>query len=149
MTPALESVRFEVLGPPRPKERHRLGANGRMYTPEKTVQYERAIAAVARLYLGHWRKDGRYRTTLTFVFDCTRRGDLDNYVKAVHDGLQGFAFENDKQVCEHGPTRELVEPGRARTEVLIERVGDAPTRTRRSNGKRKGSGRTSEAMVKR
>jgi Holliday junction resolvase RusA-like endonuclease len=100
--PALESVRFTVFGPPRPKERPRLGKGGRTYTPPRTVQYERAVREVAAIHCGH-----------------------------ALDGLQGVAFDNDRQVVEL-EARKSVEPGRLeRTEVLIERVGDAPRRKAR------------------
>lgn len=122
---------FEVIGPPRPKARPRVfvGNDGksRAVTPKATKQYENAVKGCARFALARWRRDGLYRVTLRFVFDGRRRGDLDNYAKAVLDGLQGAAFENDRQVSEL-VVREAVEAGNARTVVLVERLGDAPAR---------------------
>jgi Holliday junction resolvase RusA-like endonuclease len=36
-----------------------------------------------------------------------QRGDVDNYTKALLDGLQGYAYENDKQVVELYARMEL------------------------------------------
>lgn len=128
MTAPNQSVRFVVHGPPRPKERPRLGAGGRTYTPERTLQYERAIAQTGAMYMGRgWWLEGLYRVTVRFVFDDNRSRDVDNCLKAVMDGLNGVAWTDDSQVTETHASK-TVEPGRARTEVTIEIIGIKPAR---------------------
>lgn len=134
--PALESVRFVVQGPPRPKERPRLGRGGRVYTPERTKQYERAVAQQGALWCGPaWSRHGTYRVTLFFVFKSEPRCDVDNCAKAVLDALNGIAWDDDKQVVELRASKYAeddatakryagVESARPRTEALIERVGE-------------------------
>lgn len=83
---------------------------GRTYTPARTVAYEAAVRD-AWTASGGPLLDGPVHVTATFTDgDATvtvesaqdsgsrLRGDLDNYVKAVLDGLQGVAFANDKAV---------------------------------------------------
>lgn len=123
--PALESVRFHAFGPPRPKERPRFGAGGRVYTPERTMQYERAVAQQGALWCGPaWSRHGTYRVTLRFVFEREPRCDVDNCAKAVLDALNGIAWDDDKQVVELRASK-LVDPSVAPcTQILIERVGE-------------------------
>jgi Holliday junction resolvase RusA-like endonuclease len=82
------------------------------------------------MWCAHWRTDGRYRVTLSFVGLRELRGDTDNYAKSTLDGLNGIAFRDDKQVVEL-VARKVVDPKGERTEVLIERVGDASARKAR------------------
>jgi Holliday junction resolvase RusA-like endonuclease len=52
-----------------------------------------------------WPKDSRYRVEITLM-GCSRRGDIDNYAKAVLDALQtAGAFKNDNQVDDLQITR--------------------------------------------
>ena len=93
---------------PVPKGRPRLGRRGRVFTPEKTLQAEALIR-------GSW--DGPVfegPVWVTIMFSTTEihitvgesldsptsklRGDVDNYVKTVMDGLNGAAWIDDKQV---------------------------------------------------
>jgi Holliday junction resolvase RusA-like endonuclease len=85
---------------PVPKGRPRATKTGRIYTPSKTADYERAISKMMShhpAYLGPLALD------VTFVlkrpvntpkskphrfFKAGSRGDLDNYVKSLLDGLQ-------------------------------------------------------------
>lgn len=118
----IESVRFVVYGPPRPKERPRVTSRG-TFTPERTKQFERAVSEVAVMYIGRsWSMQGHFRVRSLFVFPTDRHPDGDNVQKAVLDALQGIAYANDRQVME-GPWRKVVERGgRARTEITIERL---------------------------
>lgn len=142
MTTPTESVSFVILGSPVPKGRPRFVryAQGmRAVTPKRTREYEALVRQVAALHCGHWRRDGLYRVTLTFFGERELRGDLDNYCKAQLDGMQGAAFDNDRQVSEvvarktvaSPQTRESTRAGVPRTEVLVERIGDWPVRRRR------------------
>lgn len=131
MTSGLQTVSFTVFGPPRPKERPRVTAHG-AFTPKRTKEYESAIRQVATLWCASWCKRGRYRVTLKLVSNRELRGDVDNYTKAVLDGLEGPAFENDRQVTDTR-ARKVVDPeGQPRTEITIVRLGDAPARTRKA-----------------
>lgn len=103
---------FTIPGRPKPKERPRgvrRGAGaGRTYTPQSTLQAQQAIKDQ---YNGPW-FEGPVQLELIFSPTethvvirslpkedrSTLRSDLDNLVKLVGDGLQGVAFENDKQV---------------------------------------------------
>lgn len=111
---------FTLLGPPVGKQRPRFNREtGRAHTPKKTREFEAAIANVANLHLCRdWPKDARYRLHVKFT---GRRPDGDNVVKAVADGLEGVAYDNDRQVdggtWERFPKRESKPP---RTEIRIE-----------------------------
>jgi Holliday junction resolvase RusA-like endonuclease len=132
----LEARSFVCVGPPRPKARPRVTPFG-TFTPARTKQYERALRGLALVTFGpSWDRGGQYRVTAVFCSTRPLRGDVDNYAKSVLDGLEGAAFLNDIQVVEVR-ARKAVEPGRgARTEVLVERVGDAPAPERKRRAKR-------------
>lgn len=93
--------------------RPRRGRRSRAYTPAKTVHFENALAAEYTKAGGtHWgavpvgleieiHKDGI--SVDVFPLECSVRpvgirGDIDNIVKAVQDGLNGVAWDDDKQV---------------------------------------------------
>ena len=103
-----------IDGRPQVKERPRVNRRtGTIYTPEKTTRAEERVAA-------HWvaskgpkyPKGTQLRIFLMFDEDSTAivvepfemlekvsiRGDLDNYVKLVMDGLNGVAWDDDSQV---------------------------------------------------
>lgn len=95
---------------PKPKGRPRF-ARGRAYTPKDTVEFERLVAA-AWVASGGPCFAGPVEVTASFTIDGIEvtirelepetksplRGDLDNYLKAVMDGLNGIAFGDDRQV---------------------------------------------------
>lgn len=102
---------FEVPITPRVKQRPRLTRRGRAYTPEATKVYE---AAVRDAYV---RAGGPMYTCPVSVFmelhddhawvevvpqkvvrPSKLRGDVDNLAKAIGDGLQGAAYEDDRIV---------------------------------------------------
>jgi crossover junction endodeoxyribonuclease RusA len=101
-------MKHTVTIPIRPvaKERPRLGKRGYAYTPKRTYNYEKAIGNA-------W--DGPCfdepisveikltKTEVTVTVASARgetklRGDIDNYVKSVLDGLNGIAFTDDSLV---------------------------------------------------
>jgi crossover junction endodeoxyribonuclease RusA len=104
-----------------PKERHRKGAGGRMYTPEKTVAAEAAIGfAFKGVARGHVPDDSTRWKLRIAVAGANRAADVDNLAKTVMDGLQGVLYVNDKQVDELH-IRRL--PGREkRTTVAVYRI---------------------------
>lgn len=100
-----------VSGRPVPKGRPRLGRRGRVFTPEKTLIAEDTIRGAWRaadgpvfegpVYVEVWFNE--YETVITVGVDKNEepsklRGDIDNYVKTVMDGLNEAAWLDDKQV---------------------------------------------------
>lgn len=100
-TPAREMV-FVVPGLPHGKERPRLGARGNVYTPARTTGYEAKVKVLAQIASGRQRwlrtAGARLEVTLSVRFPDARRRDLDNVAKAILDGLNGVAYEDDSQV---------------------------------------------------
>ncbi len=84
-------------------------AKGRAFTPKRTVQFEEQVK-------GNW-TGPKFEGPVYMIVNIRkndftvevgpmdlpqtprpRRGDMDNYVKAISDGLNGVAFTDDKQV---------------------------------------------------
>ena len=91
-----------IAGPPVPKARPRV-VNGRTYTPKRTKEYEDRIGWAWReanlLYAQP--SSGRVAVSIEVFEDKRvpqRMGDLDNYVKAALDALNGIAWKDDRQV---------------------------------------------------
>lgn len=109
------------------KGRPRLGRRRRVYTPAKTEQFEREFAR-------RWQEQNPDHELLTgplgmqvivgsnhievTVWELesgTRpkyiQGDVDNYVKAISDSLNGVAYNDDKQIhhVEAWLTKEVID----------------------------------------
>jgi len=94
-----ESLRFEVPVTPVPKARPRI-VNGHAYTPRRTSDFERAVAACAleaRARAGWDMLEGPVTVDMTFV-RLRANADVDNAVKAVLDAVRGVLFRDDRQV---------------------------------------------------
>jgi Holliday junction resolvase RusA-like endonuclease len=105
---------------PKPKERARgicvrclgrkLPQSVRMYTPKTTEGFEKAVGAQYKSLGGE-----KYSCPVTLIVSVDKegvtfevipdseskssvQGDIDNYVKAVSDGLNGIAYDDDKLV---------------------------------------------------
>lgn len=99
-----------IPGKPHPKERPRVSKSGHFYTPKKTVDAEKAIAAAYEAAGGPtW--DGPLGVYLSFDpggtlieihdggwFSAKVKADVDNLAKTVLDGLQNAGAFNDKQI---------------------------------------------------
>jgi crossover junction endodeoxyribonuclease RusA len=97
---------------PHPKERPRAAVSkaGKtfMYTPAKTIQAEKDIAAAwdGPVFEGevavHIVVDKEGMAIIVEQIDIktksSLRGDIDNYVKTILDGLNGVAWKDDSQV---------------------------------------------------
>jgi Holliday junction resolvase RusA-like endonuclease len=121
------TIRFRLGGTAAPKERvrHRLvrpkgkPAFVQVYTPAETVNYEKRVAETARRAWGdaaptrrpvelqvtvyleipngwpRWKQEAAARGEIA----PTGKPDLDNYVKAIADGMNGTVYTDDAQIC--------------------------------------------------
>jgi Holliday junction resolvase RusA-like endonuclease len=99
---------------PKVKQRPRVLRNGHTYTPKVTLEYERELAS---LYKGPRFSCNMLAVKMLFSHDGVEiqieelrpkpdvempktklRGDIDNYVKAVLDALNGIAWGDDSRV---------------------------------------------------
>ena len=101
------TINFKVPGQPQGKARPRF-ANRHVYTPKKTKEYEakvrKAYLAVAKGY--SYKEKPVSLTVIAYLkraksnkrLFATVKPDMDNIIKAIQDGLNGTAFDDDKQV---------------------------------------------------
>ena len=108
-------VDFIINTTPVSKQRPRLGKGGCVYTPSKTKVFENIVA----LSYGNRPSfnDKYIRIRLKFKFEVPKsyskkkrlealegkirptKGDIDNYVKAVLDGLNKKVWKDDRYIC--------------------------------------------------
>ncbi len=111
------AVTFTVPGRPVPKQRPRLGRNGNVYTPRNCRDYEKAVGWTAkRLFKSPL--EGPVELQVRLYFN-SRGGDLDNYIKAICDGLNGVAWLDDSQVERIKASMTLNESATERAEVSV------------------------------
>lgn len=117
----LKPVSFVVPGEPQGKGRPRvstIGGHARMFTPQKTANYETLIAMAAQQAMAgreliggpvlvemkimvsvaaSWSKK---KTAEALAGDVmpTKKPDADNVLKAICDGINGIVFKDDVQV---------------------------------------------------
>ncbi len=96
---------------PKVKQRPRMSRKGRVFTPAATLQHEAAIAEQWRKKFGRRKpltgpvqvsvdfdKHGMWIEVAPTEHGSVLRGDIDNYMKAVLDALNGIAYVDDKQI---------------------------------------------------
>ena len=114
-------VNFMVEGTPVPKGRPRFARRGKFvstYSPKTTVDYETKVAEAAQLAMGS--SEPLETPVGAYIYitlpipasyskkrkqDClsgnerpTKKSDIDNYCKAIFDGMGGIVFLNDSQI---------------------------------------------------
>lgn len=101
-------MRYEF--PAKVKGRPRLGKRGRIFTPKETLEFERKVRqgwCQETIEEGPVGVDitvgaGWFEVDVYELIEPSRsrntRGDLDNYIKSILDGLNGAAFNDDRQV---------------------------------------------------
>ena len=113
-------IRLEIPGEPRGKERPRF-ANGRTYTPQKTVDYENLIKTeYLRVFNPVAFPSGTPISMTVIVYFATpksaskravqdmlsgasmptKKPDVDNIAKVIMDGLNGLAYKDDSQIVD-------------------------------------------------
>lgn len=111
----LATLDFVVEERPVAKERPRVVRGGSLtYTPQRTLDYEAAVraSAVAAMAFSGWPPGGwrdpraRYfvEADVTLAAD---NADLDNVFKAIGDGLNGWAFPDDRRIAGFNPIRRV------------------------------------------
>ena len=129
-------VDFTIHTAPVSKQRPRLGKGGCVYTPSKTKVFENIVALS---YGNRPSFDDKYiRIRLNFKFEVPKsyskkrrlealegkirptKGDIDNYIKAVLDGLNKKAWEDDRHII--GILAEKEYANESCIEVSIETV---------------------------
>ncbi|MGQ9556899.1 MAG: RusA family crossover junction endodeoxyribonuclease [Desulfurispora sp.] len=114
----MQRITITVPGRPVPKQRPRLGRNGYVYTPERSHDYEKHIHWLARKYC---RRPCRGPVSLSLtVYLASPGGDLDNYVKAVCDGLNRAAYVDDRQVRHIQASLVIAPDVEERAEIILE-----------------------------
>ena len=133
---------FEILGQPVAKQRPRMARNGRVYTPSKTVAFENMVRGIAAPHftaplhgpvkVAIWatfappKSWAKKKTAANLNMPHIQRPDLDNVVKAICDGLNGLAYDDDNQVSAI-EARKIWGP-LARTVVTVEAITDETNR---------------------
>jgi crossover junction endodeoxyribonuclease RusA len=92
-------VTLTIPGRPKPKGRPRFTKAGRAYTPETTRRAETNVIDLFELACPLWEPTVEdVRLTVHAFFQYGRVADLDNIAKLVSDALNGYAYEDDRQV---------------------------------------------------
>jgi len=106
----MSKLEFIVYGDPVPKARPRMTKTGHVYTPARTKQFEFLVQQVWAGQKNRKMMTGPISVSIMFVLSPpsnpkkrphpTGKPDLDNLIKSVLDGLNGWAFKDDSQVTD-------------------------------------------------
>jgi Holliday junction resolvase RusA-like endonuclease len=114
-------VNFMVEGTPVPKGRPRFARRGKFvstYSPKTTVDYETKVSQAAKVAMGSSEplqtpvgayiyitlpipasySKKRIQACLSGEERPTKKSDIDNFCKAIFDGMNGIVFLDDSQV---------------------------------------------------
>ncbi|HAB9977055.1 TPA_asm: RusA family crossover junction endodeoxyribonuclease [Listeria monocytogenes] len=133
------TIKFTINIPPHPQERPRFRSLGKFiqtYDPPKSKEYKKKIANVAKMYAPGAPINSPIQIKLIFFVTMPTskskkwkqraltgqefpavRPDIDNYVKAVLDALNGIMFSDDGKIIELIAYKRYSDV--ARTEVSI------------------------------
>lgn len=143
-------LHFHVPGQPVGKGRPRIGKVGnhaRMFTPEKTVNYEGLVALAAQQAMAgaallegacevklridcqiptSWSQK-KQRAAAAGAIRPTTKPDADNVIKAIFDAMNGVVWKDDVQAVELAVSKRYSEvPGVAVRVELLDPVAPAP-----------------------
>ncbi len=137
----MKGYSLTIPGAPVAKARPRMTKSGHVYTPQKTVEYERYVQTLFVEEHGQPRLEGALMLELNLYFPIpkstrkkdasamrtggirpTKRPDLDNILKAVSDALNGIAYRDDSQIV--GAVVQKFYSDEPRAEVEIKKIGD-------------------------
>jgi len=107
---------FTIPGTPFAKQRPRMTRGGRVYTPQETVRFEDTVRQLAAINIKQ-PLSGPVQIMVYCAFACppswsakkraahlgqphTQRPDLDNLMKAVCDGMNRVAYDDDGQIAQ-------------------------------------------------
>lgn len=132
----MSELAFVVPGEPVAKARARMGkakrgAKRRPHTPKKTRAYEERVKILCHraAVRSRWKFSRGDRFALSLAIYRTHEGaggDLDNYVKAISDGVNEVAWQDDRYVRALAVTLEQ-DRANPRIEVRIERISSGAT----------------------
>ena len=92
-------VEFTVDGRPVPCPRPRVTRNGgHTYNPPNYEAWRIKCGYIASAAMIGEPVTRDVSLTIRVRVPDRRHGDLDNYIKAVNDSIEGIVFENDKQI---------------------------------------------------
>jgi Holliday junction resolvase RusA-like endonuclease len=124
-------IAFAIPGPPVPKARARVvavkvpgkKARTRSYTPDRTANYQSVVAmcALSAYTRIRWDRENpklRYGISLV-VHRSAKRGDWDNFGKAISDACNGILWVDDRQILDGRVRIEECEKGREHVEVEV------------------------------
>lgn len=120
--------RFTVPGQPIPKGRPRHNTKtNTTYTPQRTSLAEEAVGVAFRQGVVGYGPPRTCEFVLGCLFYVKRDdADIDNLIKMVMDGLQGFAWVNDRQVKAFDYSEVLIDRANPRTIVTFSELRRLP-----------------------
>jgi len=96
----MSQIEFTIFGNPVPKQRPRLGKGNRTFTPKKTKDWEKTVADYCGIATGGDGFECDVSVWIVFYRKDRVNVDLDNLIKAILDGMNKIAYDDDKQVVE-------------------------------------------------